>query len=140
MKPMSAVAAVLVCSVLALAFAGVALAAAPAGEGGSTVAPAEKPATGTVVGKVVDPKGQPVENAKVYLNIRKPTRDSNMTRVAEGTTAADGTFSIDVAAHDDIVINVFAPNSPLIYGKGGVKVKAGEKTDLGEIKLAMMQM
>jgi len=95
--------------------------------------------TGTLTGKVVNKAGDAVEGALVFVYIRKPVRDQSMTKVAESKTNADGIFELTIDAQDELVVNVFQSKGDA-WAKAGISVKANEKTDLGEIKLAPLTM
>jgi RNA polymerase sigma factor (sigma-70 family) len=98
---------------------------------------------GVITGRVVMPDGTPVAGAEVSIQLREQTTDEKIrqklykdTKHVSVRTDAAGRFRLD-GQFPGLEVGVFAHTPGLRWGAGGPPVtpKAGEVTDLGDIKL-----
>jgi uncharacterized GH25 family protein len=99
----------------------------------------KKPDTGKVSGQVVDKDGKPVADAKVRIlpaSEKKHKGEAKTDRpapVAEGTTDADGKFTLDNVPAGDYMVQANVKGKGMAREK--VEVKAGETADAGKLTL-----
>ena len=109
-------------------------------------APASAPAgTGTVVGKIVDANGQPVEGANVSVCILEGGVPSANTQVLGKTKSGkDGAFTIDgITPGEKRTLWVRRPSpgrGVLTADVNDLKIEAGKTLDLGAVKVGVLRL
>ena len=93
-------------------------------------APAPAANTGTITGQAMERDGTPAMEAIIHV------RSDRGQAIGGGYTASNGTFAVAVPAGSNIWVQI---QGKLAGRRTGVTVKAGEKTDVGTIKLTEMR-
>jgi hypothetical protein len=118
-------------------------ASSPASSPSSQAAPAA--GTGTLVGKIVDANGAPVEGANISLCLMGPAGpDANTQFLGRAKSGKDGAFSIEgMAPGTQRTLTVRRPSPGRVILSADVKdikIEAGKTLDLGAVKVGVLRL